>query len=147
MDYRQIILEFLDNDDIDGLIEWSSTQPELDQIDILREYKEIMSAVSHEMDNESLTEQLSLLEKKTDLYLENILDGQMASLQHDLAVAQKKEIAEQLFKNAPLMRPYIIDAIIFKAANAAEMLELGRQMIAFEKATGTFDAANWKGII
>lgn len=147
MQYRDKIIELIRSDNNEEFINWVQQQPLIEQPDIMREFKQIMTEL---LENAGITEELKDLEdfdKKADAYEESILDEQLASLKLDIAKSDLDKQMEEVFTVVEGMREYVIECIVTNADNAAEMRELAQHIIHFEKESGTYDPKNWEAIL
>jgi hypothetical protein len=144
MQYEEKILELIFSADDHALVAWIETHPELEQVDIWREFKiiteRLMADIGKSEDVEALCAELG---KKTDAFEEACLDVEVASLQHELAVAERDKFVEEMEEKIDGMRDYLRECVETNAPNAAEMKELAAKIIALEKEQGTYDPDNW----
>ena len=100
MQYKQIILDFIANDDMPGFHSWRVAQPPIEQSDIMRAFKEVMQEIAVEMDFEIPQELVEKIDTTTNQYEETILDAQLLSLKIDVVNKQRQKVLERLKKNA-----------------------------------------------
>ena len=144
MQYKQIILDFITNDDMPGFHSWVQSQPIIEQPDIMRTFKELILDLAAERGIEMPMEQIEELDAINDRHEEIILDEQVISLKIDVVNKQRQEVLERLKKNADTTRLHIKHSLETDAPNAREMYILALKMINIEKKEGYFDAANWE---
>jgi hypothetical protein len=144
MQYEEKILEFIFSDDKDAVVTWIEGLPELEQVDVWREFKVITEKLMAEIGKSEAVEGLcDELEARTNAFEEACLDVQVASLKHELAVKERDKFVEEMEERVHGMRDYLRECVETNAPNAAEMKELAAKIIALEKENGIYDPANW----
>lgn len=146
MQYREKLMEFLNINNAEAAINWIAQQPFLEQPDILRVFKQIMA---EKFEQAGLTDQLKELDEldiKTDAFEDAILDEQLALLNYEMATEEIEKNKKEMLQAAEGMRAYALECILTNASNAAEMRELAKKIIKFEKDAGVYNPENWKGI-
>lgn len=143
MQYKQKLLDLIFDDNNNALFEWILAQPVLEQVDILREFKQLIQEMLNDIDDDSQNELLLHLDKKIDEYQENYLDEQLLALKHDVLVDERDKMVEEMWDRIRRIRLYLKECIETNAPNAKEMKELARGMIELEKKDGYYDPANW----
>jgi ATP-dependent Lon protease len=143
MQYRDKILALIFDESETALFDWIEEQPVLEQVDILKEFREIMQEMLAEAEDDSQKENLRLLEKQIDIYQEAYLDEQLAALKLEMASEEQDKIFEEIEERIQGVRDYIRECIETDAPNAAAMKEMAIAMIASEKKNGVYDKNNW----
>lgn len=147
MQYREKILELIFSEDELAFENWWTAQPDLEQVDILREFKEITEELMHEAGNPETEEYIELmqqLETGTDKYEEACLDVQVASLKHEMAEADLEKAVDEIEKVVDGMKAYARECVETNAENAADMRRLSLQIMAIEKENGVYDPDDWR---
>jgi hypothetical protein len=144
MQYEEKLLELIFSEDSDALINWISSHPDLEQVDIFRELKELTQKMMAETEQSEEAQALCAgLEEKTAAYEEACLDEQVASLQLDLVHAEMDKQLDKMEETVEGIKEYIRECIETGAPNAAEMKELAAKIIASEKEHGLYDPGKW----
>ncbi len=147
MEYRDILLQYFFDDNIEDMIEWMSTQPILQQMDILREMKEILNEKLRAQPAGNKNERYLNLDKMINEHQEKIINEQMAILKYELVEKERDHLYAEMNKRLTGSRAYIIECIINNAPNAAEMKRLAMKIIHLEKENGSYDENNWIGVV
>lgn len=144
MQYEEKILELIFDNDEDALFDWIRSHPELEQVDILREFRIIMQRLMADIGQSEAADELSAeLEEKTNAFEEACLDVEVASLKYELAAKERDKHMEEMEERIDGIKAYIRECVETNAPNAAEMRELAAKIIALEKESGIYDTANW----
>lgn len=143
MQYKQKLLDFIFDDNNNALFDWILAQPVLEQVDILKEFKQLIQELLNDINDDSQNELLLLLDKKIDEYQENYLDELLAQLKLEIALEERDKAFEEMNNTIKKMRLYLKECIETNAPNAKEMKELAHKMIELEKKDGYYDPANW----
>ena len=143
MQYKEKILELIFDDNDEALFEWIETQPLLEQVDILKEFREISQNLLAEVNDTSRAHTLIQLEKRTEQYQEAILDEQLASLKLEMALKERDKAVDDMEKSIIGIRDYLRECIETNAPNAKEMKALAKNMIELEKQNNLYDPENW----
>ncbi len=145
MTQRDHLLTLLNDEDQDALMRWVGEQPLLDQPDILRELKELLLELS---DNKEEAEALAAeFDKAVASYEDKILDGKLAEADLPIELAEEETPIEDIDATWTSVRDYVIGCIIGNAENADAMREMAQKMMKLEQQAGTFNEANWRGIL
>ncbi len=148
MNYRNTLLGFIEDGADQEMMAWIETQPLLDQLDILRELKDIFLEMAEDRDiSEEDKKDIHAFEAAIDEYQEKILDEKLAKLNYDMAVDRMEQASKEMEERVNGIREYVIECIVTNADNAEDMKKLAADIIELEKESGTYDAANWKAIL
>lgn len=146
MQYRNKLTYFLKEGNILELMKWMKAQPLLEQVDIAREFRSLMKDIFLKADMPEQIEQLKAFDAIIENYQERILDEQLAHLKVELAREEmrKRHIAErhELIKSS---KDFIIDCILADMPNKQDCKVAAAHLIRYEKETGTYDSASWRG--
>jgi predicted RND superfamily exporter protein len=146
MKYREQILYYINESNQEAFGAWIKSFPELDQVEIMRDLKELGKEILPNLEEPSVVKTLEKFTEKIENYQESILDYKLLKAQHNMVKEDKEKVSKRITDNIEAMRPYIIESVLNQAHDATEMMALAAQMIAFEKKTNRYDAANWKSI-
>lgn len=146
MEYREKLLSMIFDEDDETFTQWLESHSPLDQVQILKELKELSEELLTEEQKPGIQTQLDALGTKSDEYQELYLDEQMAKLNLEMAIQDRDRLLGEMDKTVTGMRDYVKDCILTNAPNAKEMKLLAQKIIALEKENGNFDPANWEGI-
>jgi hypothetical protein len=148
MNYRNTLWGFIEDGADQEMMAWIQTQPLLDQLDILRELKDIFLEMTEDRDiSEEDKKDIHAFETAIDEYQEKILDEKLAKLNYDMAVDRMEQASKEMEERVNGIREYVIECIVTNADNAEDMKKLAADIIELEKKSGTYDAANWKAIL
>jgi hypothetical protein len=151
MQYKEQLLNYLQNESNEALLEWIQSHSELDQVDILREMKILAreKAIEDSDDEEEaneIIEEFKDIDKKIDDIEDSFLEEKLAEIKLDMAEDQLEKSMQEMFKMVEGMREYVIECIVTNAANADAMRELAKVIVKFEIDSGTYDPENWRAI-
>lgn len=144
--YTEKIIYYLEADVADeAFMQWVEEQPLLDQPDIMREFKQIVTKRLNERgifdyDFEDMDEDIANYEDK-------ILDEKLAEANLVMAMQDQEKHMKIIDETVAQVREYIINCIINKEENAEAMKELAAKVIASEKETGVYEEKNWLAIL
>ena len=147
MQYREKILELIFSEDESAFENWWTAQPDLEQVDILREYKELTEELMNEAGTPPTEEYIELmqqLETGTEKYEEACLDVQVASLKYEMAEADLEKVEAEMEKAVEGMKAYAKECIETNAENAPDMRRLALQIMTIEKENGIYDPEDWR---
>lgn len=148
MKYREKLLELIysdDNDDALGL--WIESQPLLDQPEIVRELKELITEIELEAGVEQNHDLKNDLDSFADRYEEAILNEKLAEQMYLMALEEQEKASQKIDEAFVGVREYVIECITTNAPNAQEMRKLAEDIINLEKDAGTYDPDNWSAIL
>ena len=143
MQYKEKLLDLIFDEDDKALFNWILEQSVLDQVDILREFKQLVQEMLEDINDDSQAEVLQLLDKKIDEYQESYLDEKLAQLQYEMAVEERDKLVVEMEDKIHRIRLYIKECIDTNAPNAQEMKEMAKGMIELEKKDGFYKPENW----
>jgi hypothetical protein len=152
MKYREKLLEFIFNDDLeeDALYEWITSMPLLDQPDILREFQALVTELAAE-EGKNIADDVPEMNNFSafiENYEDKILDEKLAEANLVMALEDlDKSIREMDEATTLTMREYIFLCVEHKTENSESMLEFAEKVIAFEQTKGTYDPDNWYPIL
>jgi hypothetical protein len=151
MKYREKLLEFIFNDDLeeDALYEWITSMPLLDQPDILREFQELVTELAAE-EGKNIADDVPEM-KNFSAFIENyedkILDEKLAEANLVMAQQDLDKSIREMDEAVDGVRNYVMDCIVNNEPNADAMRELAEKMMQSEKEHDMFDAENWSRIL
>ncbi len=96
MQYKEKLLDLIFDEDDKALFNWILEQSVLDQVDILREFKQLVQEMLEDINDDSQAEVLQLLDKKIDEYQESYLDEKLAQLQYEMAVEERDKLVVEM---------------------------------------------------
>lgn len=143
MQYKEKLLGYIYDNNTDSLFEWILAQPVLEQVDILRQFKQIVQEMLANINDDSQNELLLQLDKKIDEYQETYLDEQVLALKHQILVDDRDKMMEDMWDRIAGIRLYLKECIETNAPNATQMKEMAKGMIELEKNGGYYDPLNW----
>ncbi|CAN5216656.1 hypothetical protein BH09BAC2_BH09BAC2_09910 [soil metagenome] len=142
MKYKEKLLELIFEED-DAFANWVATFPVLEQIDIYKEYTQVIQQLLDDVGDDSQAEFMQEFNKEIDELQERYLDVQVDQLKNDMAVDQIDKNFEEMEDRVRRIRLYLKECIETNAPNAEEMKQLAKDMIALEKKDNLYDPANW----
>ena len=143
MIYQEKILELIFDKSDNALFDWVSAQPVLEQVNILKEFREIVQDMLAKAHDSSQSDTLVKFETTIDTYQEAYLDEQLASLQVDIAIIERDKIVNEMYQKMQEIRESLQVAVETNAPNAKEMKELAKSIIALEKQNGIYNPIKW----
>ena len=148
MKHREKLIQLIETDNKEALFNWIQSQKDLDQTEILREFKLVLAelAIKKGYGLEIFEDTFDTLDEKIDKFEDSILDVKLARAQLNMAEEDLAVVAKRMQKATEENRPYIIDCIINNRPNAAEMRKLADQLISFEKKTNVYRYEDWEPI-
>ncbi|REG96328.1 hypothetical protein [Flavobacterium aquicola] len=147
MKYREELIEFLENGDLDKIMDWMGTKPSLDHTDIFRELQQIFWEIYDETGNPNILKQIQYYDTFIPAYEENVLNHKLAEANYVMAVQEQEKVMQRIIEATVGIRRYIMDCIINQEDNAEEMKELAQKIMASEKESGIYDENNWIEIL
>lgn len=147
MQYKQKLLDLIFDEDDAALFNWILPHPVLEQVDILKEFKQLVQEMLADINDDSQAQALQLLDKKIDDYQESYLDEKLAQLQYEMAVEERDKLVIEMEDKIHRIRLYIKECIDTNAPNAKEMKEMAKGMIDLEKKDGFYKPENWAWFI
>jgi hypothetical protein len=143
MKYSKEIFKYLFEGTEESWLTWLQNHALLDQVDILNEFKVMISEAMEDIDNKEMTEALKQLEEKTNSYQESILDEQLTLLKLEMVEDDLAKMMKELEHRTERLREYILECITSNAHNAEVMKILAVEVVKYEKAVGKYNALNW----
>jgi predicted transcriptional regulator len=143
MKYSEEIVKYLFEGTEEGWLAWLQNHALLDQVDILNEFKVMISEAMEDIDNKEMAEALKQLEEKTNSYQESILDEQLTLLKLEMVEDDLAKMMKELELRTERLREYILECITGNAPNAEVMKILAVEVIKYEKAVGKYNVQNW----
>lgn len=143
MKYSEEIVKYLFEGTEEGWLIWLQNHTLLDQVDILNEFKVMISEAMEDIDNKEMAEALKQLEEKTNSYQESILDEQLTLLKLEMVEDDLAKMMKELDCRTEKLREYILECITRNAPNAGVMKVLAVEVIKYEKAVGKYNVLNW----
>ena len=144
MKYSEEIVKYLFEGTEEGWLAWLQNHTLLDQVDILNEFKVMISEAMEDIDNKEMAEALKQLEEKTNSYQESILDEQLTLLKLEMVEDDLAKMMKELEHRTERLREYILECITGNAPNAAVMKILAVEVVKYEKAVGKYNVQNWQ---
>lgn len=148
MNYREKLWELIRTKGENGVMQWISEQPLLDQPDIFKELKKMgEEAVKKNGGTGNITaEDFKAFDDQINLYQDKILDEKLAEAQLAMTLDEQKKVMDDIEETTKGVRNYVIECIVTNASNAEPMKELAQKMIALEKQNGLYDPKNWQSL-
>lgn len=146
MKYREKIHELIFDDNPNALIEWIATQPLLEQVEILKEFKQMAMQNMFRSNNLSIMKSLKKFTKQIDAYEKAVLEEIKAEREYKKALEDQERSMKELEEATLGVKKYVIDCIVNNEPNANEMRGFAEKIIAMEKDSGTYDPLFWKAI-
>ena len=147
MNYREQLLDYIENEDISKILDWINTKPILDHADIFRELQQILREIYEETNDPAILEQIKYFDTFIPDYEDKVLDEKLAEANYIMALQEQEKGMQEMEKTVVGIRRYIINCIINKEDNAEPMKELAQKVIALEKNHGVYDENNWKELL
>ena len=144
--YTEKIIYYLEADVADeAFMQWVEKQPLLDQPDIMREFKQIVTKRLNEQgifdyDFEDMDNDIANYEDK-------VLDEKLAEANLVMALQDQEKHRKEMEETIVGVRQYIINCIVNKEENAEPMKELAAKVIALEQQNGVYEEKNWLAIL
>ena len=143
MKYSEEIFKYLFEGTEEGWLIWLQNHTLPDQIDILNEFKVMISEVMEDIDDKEMTKALKQLEEKINNYQESILDEQLTLLKLEMVEDDLAKMMKELESRTERLREYILECITGNAPNAEVMKILAVEVVKYEKAVGKYNVLNW----
>lgn len=126
--------------------EMAHFHPELDQVDIMRELKQL-GDLPPEVGGGNILDSFDWFkpyDKVVETYEEVILDQKLVTQFAIIAEEALTKHVQQMRRTHPNLREHVIEAILNKAPNADLMRRLSQKLIELEKMDNSYDPENWK---
>lgn len=144
METREKILEFLfSTDNGDDFIEWLHRLPPLEQVDVLNEYRAIVSEANPDPDNPALRAKLAEIETLTNAYQDAHLSAEVIQLKADVAQAEYEKAALEVINALEATKRFLREGIENNDPRAAEMIDYAQFIMDNEKQLGLYDPDEW----
>ena len=147
MKYKQQILDLALDANPKALFNWILKQPLLEQVVILREFKQMVLQNMFKSQNFSSAETLKEFTKNIDEYEKEVLAELDAETQYKDALEEQEKAMQQIETTTVGIKQYVLSCIVNNEPNAAEMKGLAQKIIALEKEQGTHNPDFWEAIL
>lgn len=146
MKYREKLLKLITEGSPKEFQKWLISHPELDQVDIMRELKQLGDLPPEEGGGNILDslDWFKPYDKVVETYEEVILDKKLATQFAIMAQEALTKHVQQMRRTHPNLREHVIEAILNKAPNADLMRRLSQKLIELEKMDNSYNPENWK---
>lgn len=147
MKHKQKILELLKADDVAAFGNWIKMHSELEQVEIMKEFKQLSMNNMFKSQDFSGAEILKKYAKSIEAYEQAIvaaleLKAMLQKIQEEI-----ENTLQRLARSSRENKQEIIDSIVNNDENATERKKLALEIIAVEKEIGIYDAAFWAPIL
>ena len=146
MKYKEKLIDLILNATNKEFSEWIHGHEPMEQVEVMRQLKEITEENMFASDDYSIAETLSTFDDKIDTYQDLILDEMNAEREYLKAVDDAEAKWQEIVTTMAGSRAYIIECIVTNADNAPEMRKLAKELIKFEQNCEIYDPENWKAI-
>lgn len=147
MKYEEQLLMFINDDDDDAMMNWILRQSSLDQVDILRELRQLVEELAYDDREEETAAILARLDQSIEEFEDRVLDEKLAHALLQMAIEEDETILEQIEQANRDVGAYVIECIVNNKPNAKKMRQFAEGMMEMEKEYGTFNPENWKEIL
>ncbi len=147
MKYKEKLLEIVFDKKPNSFPDWLKAQPLLEQVEILKEFKQMTLQNMFKSQDFSISETLKLFTKKIDEYEKAVLVEIEAEKEYKKALEEQEQAMQKMEKTAAGMKQYVINCIVNNESNATEMKELAQKIITLEKEQGIYNSDFWKEIL
>ena len=146
MEYREKLLQLINEGTAQQFQEWLIAQPILEQPAIMRELIQLGSLPPEEGGGNILDafKGLNKFEAIIDNFEDVILDKKLAEQQAIMAEEDLVKHVQNMRKTHPNLRENIIQSILKNEPNAPMMRSLAQKIIQLEKIEDTYNPENWK---
>ena len=128
------------------MTEWIVMQPLLEQVEILKEFKQMAMQNMFKSNFLGIMKTLKKFNKQLDAYEKAVLEEIKAEREYKKALEDQERSMKELEEATLGVKKYVIECIVNNEPNANEMRGLAEKNIAMEKDSGTFDPLFWKAI-
>jgi hypothetical protein len=146
MQYKEKIIELVYNSNDDAFVDWLHTQDELDQVDIMKEFLEIMKQLKLNNNLDISDEELREFELCSEDRLEKILDERVALLKSEMADDALEKQLEETYQTIDIYRAVAKQSIALMDDFADNFKITCQHLIEYEKRNGFYSAVHWIGI-
>lgn len=147
MKYKEKLLEIVFDKNPNAFHDWLIVQPLLEQVQILKEFKQMTLHNMFKSQDFSISETLKIFIKKIDEYEKAILIELEAEKKYNKALEEQEIAFKKMEETARGAKQYVINCIVNNESNAPEMKELAQKIIALEKEQGHYNADFWAAIL
>jgi len=145
--FKEKILSYLEENEQDAdLMSWMDAQPELDQPDILRALKSLLSENLDTKPGVDREEVLTILDEKIQEYEESILDKKLHKSLFMMEMEEKITDEETFGYYLDFTRQEVITRIVSNPENQ-ENWNLAHKAIQIEKDSGFYNPDNWSAVL
>ena len=147
MKHKQKLLELLKADDVAAFGNWIKMHSELEQVEIMKEFKQLSMNNMFKSQDFSGAEILKKYTKSIEAYEQAIaaaleLKAMLQKIQEEI-----ENTLQRLARSSRENKQEIIDSIVNNDENATERKKLALEIISIEKQIGIYDAAFWAPIL
>lgn len=146
MKYKEKLLEIVFDKKPDAFPDWLKAHSLLEQVEILKEFKQMTLQNMFQSQDFSISETLKKFTKKIDEYEKAVLVEIEAEKEYKKALEEQEQAMQKMEKTAAGMKQYVINCIVNNESNATEMRELAQKIITLEKEQGIYNSDFWKEI-
>lgn len=146
MKYKEKLLEMVFDKQPDAFTNWLTAQPLLEQVQILKEFKQMTLQNMFKSQDFSISETLKQFTKQLDEYEKAVATELEAEMAYNKALEEQERAFQEMEAAAQGAKQYVINCIVNKESNAKEMKELAQKIITLEKEQGIYNADFWKAI-
>jgi hypothetical protein len=147
MKYKQKLLDLVFDKNPNAFNDWLTTQPLLEQVVILKEFKQMTLQNMFKSQDFSISETLKLFIKKIDEYEKAVLIELEAEEKYNKALEEQEKAIQKMEETAAGMKQYVINCIVNNEPNASDMKVLAEKIIALEKEQGIYNPNFWAAIL
>ena len=147
MNYREQLLDYLENVDLNKILDWINSKPIIDHTDIFREFQQILREIYEATNDPDMLEQIEYYDTFIPEYEDKVLDEKLAEANYVMLLQEQEKAFAEMDRRIAGSRRYIIDCIVNNEENAESMKELAHKMMNTEKENGFYDENNWKDIL
>ena len=147
MKYKKKLLEIVFDKNEKALPDWLFAQPLLEQVDILKEFKQMTFQNMFKSQDFSISETLKEFTTKIEEYEIAVLVELEAESAYNKALEEQAIAMQEMEKAVQGSKQYVINCIVNKESNAEEMKGLAQKIIALEKEQGIYNAEFWAVIV
>ena len=119
----------------------------MEQVEILKELKQMAFQNMFKSQDFSISETLKEFTTKIDDYKKAILVELEAESAYNKALEEQAKTMKKVEEATLGVKQYVVNCIVNKESNAAEMKGLAQKIIALEKEQGIYNAEFWAVIV
>jgi hypothetical protein len=147
MKHKDILLELLKADDVAAFGDWIKMHSELEQVEIMKEFKQMSLQNMFKTQNFDGAETIKKYTKSIDAYEKAILLAMELKTIVEKVQKEKENVLQRLAQASRENKQIIIDSILNNDPNAEQNKKTALQIIEIEKQQGIYDADFWKPIL